>query len=311
MWSCVRFAGTSSGHSGDADRISGFFAVDLGDFSPPRRAIGSRSAAPHPVAPHPVMSRGEMGRFSLASAGTGTVRGEERWLARACNALPGWRAVDRYPERSPLAIADFLLPQVAGKRMCEIGTRNGDIMSCLMQMGARPSNATAIEMDGRYCRKLRKRGLNVICSKVENVARESLTAACDVYFWWPMVASQSSTWLSLVHAAHEADNPAEVYVAHDTHNANDIQQMPHLFHRYNGSSVHRVFFDEGGKLHGPASYTLTYWGRPGRWGVFHVVRFEVPARPRDPLLPTWDQFNAQIRARKAKNRPAGWQALFD
>ena len=75
------------------------------------------------------MSRGEMGRFSLASAGTGTVRGEERWLASACNALPGWRAVDRYPERSPLAIADFLLPRVAGKRLCEIGTRNGDIMA--------------------------------------------------------------------------------------------------------------------------------------------------------------------------------------
>ena len=143
---------------------------------------------------------GNVERFSLASVGTGLVSGESRWLASACSALPGWRAVEKYPERSPLTIADFLSPRVKGKRLCEIGTRNGDIMSCLMHMRARPSNATAIEMDGRYCRKLRNRGLNIICSKVEQVPRESLTSACDVYFWWPMLAQQSQGWLDIVHA---------------------------------------------------------------------------------------------------------------
>lgn len=210
--------------------------------------------------------------------------------ASACHGLPGFEPVDLYPIRSPLVVADFLASHVHGRTLCEIGTRNGDIMSCLMQSSARPSNATAVEMDGRYCRRLRKRGLNVICSQVENVPRESLAAACNVYFWWPMAAQQSPGWLDLVHAAHDADHPAEVYVAHDTHNLNDIQQMPSLFHRYNGTSVHRVFFDEGGRLHGPASYTLTYWGRPGRWGVFHVARFEVHraagrGRPRRATVP--------------------------
>eukprot|EP00662_Eupelagonemidae_sp_cell21_P054477 gene54477-biopygen113588 len=45
--------------------------------------------------------------------------------------LPCLRAVDTVPERSPLSLADALLPHVKGRRYCQIGTRKGDHLSCL------------------------------------------------------------------------------------------------------------------------------------------------------------------------------------
>ena len=86
--------------------------------------------------------------------------------ASHCWSLPGFAAVDVYPVRSPLAVADFLAPRVAGKAVCEIGTRNGDIAACLAHHAA---SVTAIELDQEYCRKLRKRGLRVLCRPVEEV----------------------------------------------------------------------------------------------------------------------------------------------
>jgi hypothetical protein len=58
-----------------------------------------------------------------------------------CRQLPSFETVDDYPIRSPLAVADFLAPIVAGRRFTEIGTRNGDIMSCLAHFAQRMHNA--------------------------------------------------------------------------------------------------------------------------------------------------------------------------
>ena len=70
----------------------------------------------------------------------------------ACNRTLGFSIEDLYPVRSPLVVADFLAEHVRGKRFVEIGTRNGDVLSCVSHAA---SQVTAIEMDDKYCSKLR------------------------------------------------------------------------------------------------------------------------------------------------------------
>ena len=97
----------------------------------------------------------------------------------ACLTLPGFSPVDTYPIRSPLMAADFLAPLVAGKNFCEIGTRNGDIMSCVSHFAA---SVTAIEMDETYCTKLRERGYDdfKIVLNAEPAAARALVDALDL-----------------------------------------------------------------------------------------------------------------------------------
>ena len=200
--------------------------------------------------------------------------------ASNCWSLDGFATVDMYPIRSPLAVADFLAPRVRGKALCEIGTRNGDIAACLAHHA---SSVTAIEMDRVYCRKLRARGLHVLCRPVEEVRPQDF-AGCEVYFWWPMDAeTQNEAWLRLIQATHRTlGTNATVFVAHDTHYRKDMVTLPRLAKHY-GAQISRVFFDEGGSLEGEVSYTTPYFSRPGRWGVFHLARFL--AGPQAAALP--------------------------
>jgi len=75
-----------------------------------------------------------------------------------CGSIPGFEAVDRFPTRSPLVVADHLISLVEGKAFAEIGTRNGDIMSCVKYFAA---SVSAIELDRHYCKVLEKRGVEV------------------------------------------------------------------------------------------------------------------------------------------------------
>ena len=91
----------------------------------------------------------------------------------ACLTLPGYSAIDTFPIRSPLVVADWLMPRVAGKQLCEIGTRNGDLTACLAHFAA---NVTAFEMDESYCARLRRRGIRSVCKRVERVLLLALLA---------------------------------------------------------------------------------------------------------------------------------------
>ncbi|KAL1499133.1 hypothetical protein AB1Y20_013644 [Prymnesium parvum] len=195
-----------------------------------------------------------------------------------CLSLPGFSPLDSYPVRSPLAVADFLAPHVAGKSFCEIGTRNGDIMACLSHFAA---NVTAIEMDGEYCRRLALRGFAVLCHPFERSTPAELSR-CDVYFWWPMEPrQQNEAWLSQLLATHRAlRTSATLFVAHDTHWAYDMETLPRLVarHRAHFGGISRVFFDEGGEMSGHTSYASPFFSRPGRWGVFHLAQFYTEPR---------------------------------
>ena len=196
--------------------------------------------------------------------------------ASLCYQLPNFKPVDAYPSRSPLAVADFLAPIVKDRSFCEIGTRNGDISSCL-QYFAR--GVTAIEMDKTSCKILKTRGYNVLCKMVERVSPEELgkqNGGCEVYFWWPMdAATQNEKWLLQLIVAHrKLGTNASVFVGHDTHWKPDMEQLPKLVNGY-GGRVSRVFFDEGGGVNGPKSYSAKLFDRPGMWGVTHVAEFSV------------------------------------
>jgi hypothetical protein len=205
-----------------------------------------------------------------------------------CPSLPGFEVSDVYPIRSPLAVADFLSQHVKGRTFCEIGTRNGDVMGCVSHFA---KSVTAIEMDTNYCNKLRQRGFGVACQKVEEITAQQWPVA-DVYYWWPSdAAGQNELWLRLISRALRANNGARatVFIGFDAHWKPDMDVLPTLVQKYNGT-VSRVFFDEGGAVSGSAvespifrrathkleaSLKRPFFDRPGHWGVFHVARFEV------------------------------------
>jgi hypothetical protein len=153
--------------------------------------------------------------MSSPTVATATPRAAYEVAPSRCLSLAGFKPVDEYPTRSPLAIADYLAPLVSGRSFCEIGTRNGDIMACLSHFA---SEVTAIELDKTYCKKLTQRGFRVLCKPVESVSAEQLPHA-QVYFWWPMWSpDQNERWLrQLIGAHHTLRRNATAYIAHDTH----------------------------------------------------------------------------------------------
>jgi hypothetical protein len=132
-----------------------------------------------------------------------------------CRALPGFHTEDLYPIRSPLIVADYLAEQVRGRRFCEIGTRNGDVMGCVSKFAA---SVTAIEMEENYCNKLRSRGFGVACKKVEDIPPTEFPTA-DIYYWWPSdAAGQNELWLRIVARALRAQGRrATVFIGFDSH----------------------------------------------------------------------------------------------
>lgn len=213
-----------------------------------------------------------------------------------CRSIAGFETVDEYPIRSPLAVADFLAPFVAGRGFTEIGTRNGDIMGCLSHFAKR---VTAIELDATYCKKLKARGFSVICRAVETVTPVEFAAAeSDVYFWWPMWAPrQNEAWLRQLISAHQENGRrATAFVAHDIHWKPDMQTLRRLVPHYRATNVTRLFFDEG---------NAAGYGRPGQWGVFSVARFELGPQT---VLPKWQGEGVlPPRYREGKAADAEWQ----
>ena len=210
------------------------------------------------------------------------------WVAgaSACPSFSGFSAVDAYPIRSPLVVADFLGAQLApGRSFAEIGTRNGDVMSCVSHFTPR---VTAIEMDPGYCAQLRQRGFGVACSMFEDLADADFPVA-DVYYWWPSDAGgQNEVWLWLIaRALRKRRREATVYIGFDGHWSADMKVLPPLARKYN-ATVERLFFDEGGRVAGKAqmvtggretpfeaSLAKPFYDRPGHWGVFLLARFSI------------------------------------
>ena len=95
------------------------------------------------------------------------------------------RPLDAAPVRSTQAVHSVLAGELVGLDVVEIGTRNGDGMSCFSQAA---KSAVAIEMEPEYCASLERRserqrkrgkpGFRVSCEYYEKC-----TPDADIYTW--------------------------------------------------------------------------------------------------------------------------------
>jgi hypothetical protein len=202
-----------------------------------------------------------------------------------CLSLRGFSAVYKYPDRSPLLVADFIghEAQARGGGVCEIGTRHGDLTRCIKHFGY---NITAIEMVEPYCKALRAEGVSVLCQPIESISSEWLEAAqCRTYFWWAMnAATQNEKWLRhLVHEQTARGSNASVFIVHED-SESDLSPLRMIYSIYGGVRIHRILFDEADDQPWDAncsvtsnagSYATACWGRRGPWGVFHLAQFDI------------------------------------
>ena len=133
-----------------------------------------------------------------------------------------------------------------------------------------------------------------------------------MYYYWT-VAGDNEPWLRHLMSVHrQLGRAAEVYQAHDNSAGDQMAMLPRLAKRYGAASrVERIYFDEGGPLEAesleePTYAHNAYFGRRGRWGIFHVLRFEVgPGHDLPPPL-VWDAKRASstnaIKERDRDNR---------
>ena len=95
--------------------------------------------------------------------------------------------VDTAPIRSPQDVHTVIAKRLVGRSVVEIGTRNGDGMSCMAQLA---SKATAVELAAPYCVKLRERSSalrQATGHAFEVVCQDYRTAPgldADVFTWW-------------------------------------------------------------------------------------------------------------------------------
>eukprot|EP01062_Namystynia_karyoxenos_P022209 TRINITY_DN18492_c0_g1_i2.p1 TRINITY_DN18492_c0_g1~~TRINITY_DN18492_c0_g1_i2.p1 ORF type:complete len:371 (+),score=66.27 TRINITY_DN18492_c0_g1_i2:103-1215(+) len=159
-----------------------------------------------------------------------------------CRGLPGWVSVDiATPIRSPLAVVDVLRPHVAGKRVCEVGTRKGDILWCLARAGA--TSAHGYEMEAGYCMELERRGLGVTCGNFLQRTTAELAAKCDFYYCFPEDPQVATCFLSLIRrAVWEAKMPAvTVVIAYDTRGTSAAIFLERDMKRYAGYRTEVTF----------------------------------------------------------------------
>ena len=194
-----------------------------------------------------------------------------------CTTLPGFQTRDVYPIRSPLLLADYVISVAKGRNIVEIGTRNGDVSACIANFSHK---FVAVEMEKSYCTSLRKRGLTVICKDWNLVDLKNDLPVIDVIMWfvWPPTLSEiwlRRLWEFRVSRRHQRHNMT-VIIPYDTHIPEDMRYLPLLAGRYNGK-IERLFFDEGGSLSSKTepSYAHANLWRPGRWGIFHIARFDI------------------------------------
>ena len=160
--------------------------------------------------------------------------------------------IDSAPIRSPQDVHTALLEYFAGRELVEIGTRNGDGMSCFARVARK---AVAVELSKPYCLKLEERAaelkrekgytFNVICDDYRKaVGSDGLDA--DFFHWWqqpPHLHNQQ-----VVHSLHallkrgQIRNTAVGVMIFDPKFPGDHRDLK----RYNARAawVHRIEVDE-------------------------------------------------------------------
>jgi hypothetical protein len=174
--------------------------------------------------------------------------------------------IDTPPIRSPLAVHTAVARRISGKRLVEIGTRNGDGMDCFARVS---SKATAVEMSVPYCKRLRRRAralrasgtgdFKVVCQAYQNAT----PADADIITWWQQAPHlQNEEVLLRLRAMQQQGllrSSAQAIVIFDEGWPNDMKSFARL--RPEATWVERVPFDERalcfGLLNGTQSFSET------------------------------------------------------
>ena len=164
-----------------------------------------------------------------------------------CSSVPGFHTVDVSPVRSPLLVADHLVELVRDKIIFEVGTRNGDILSCVSHFA---KMAFSAEIQPEYCEKLRQRNLTVLCGDFTTLNFSSLSSIPDVFFWWPMNADdQNEAWLS--HVRQQLFNMTQnahehvVVIGFDHQWPPDMRNKELMLKKYADAKERVIHFAEG------------------------------------------------------------------
>ena len=157
--------------------------------------------------------------------------------------------IDTPPIRSPLAVHTALARRISGKRVVEIGTRNGDGMDCFARVS---SKATAVEMSVPYCKRLRRRAralrasgtgdFKVVCKAYQNAT----PADADIVTWWQQAPHlQNEDVLLRLRTMQQQGflrSSAQAIIIFDEGWPNDMKSFARL--RPEATWVERVPFDE-------------------------------------------------------------------
>ena len=101
-----------------------------------------------------------------------------------CLNTPGYQQLnDSFPVTffGNLAVVDSMMEDVVNKTLVMIGEQTGDQSSCLQHYA---KSVKIIEMNEDKCDYLRRRGLDVQCTKLDEANADVVLPVADVYNWW-------------------------------------------------------------------------------------------------------------------------------
>ena len=152
-------------------------------------------------------------------------------------------------DTQPAFVHTAVARRISGKRLVEIGTRNGDGMECFARVS---SKAVAVEMSVPYCKRLRRRAralrasgtgdFKVVCQAYQNAT----PADADIITWWQQAPHlQNEEVLLRLRAMQQQGllrSSAQAIVIFDEGWPNDMKSFARL--RPEATWVERVPFDE-------------------------------------------------------------------
>lgn len=171
-----------------------------------------------------------------------------------CLKVPGFDVYDGIVTRSPLVMADFLIDLVQKTkfngtrpgRFVEIGSRNGDIFSCVSRFAA-PGSVIVEASKKEHCPALEGRGLPLICSDYELLDTPEKFPEAEVYYFWHWTSEAEHMIRHVMKVEHmrQRKGRGAILVGNfDRQYAEDWPAVQGIREKYDGV-MHKIFFDEG------------------------------------------------------------------
>lgn len=195
-----------------------------------------------------------------------------------CQQIPGFETMNGIVERSPLLMGDFLISVVKSTvhptnasspgRFVEIGTRNGDIFSCVSYFAGKGSSA----IEGNklsHCPALKARGIPHICTDYERLKTPEEFPEAEVYYFWSWPEESEHFLRHIVRIEQKRERKgkgAKLVLGFDTSYSEDYKVRGLIAQQYGGDWSKKIFFDEGD---GERNYGV-HW--PGVWDMEELVR---------------------------------------